>query len=91
MAQAKITLTYATNTAPTGLRGVAEKMFVDEIEKQTNGEVKVRAFWGESLLKGKEILKGVQDGVADMGHVNINYYPKRLLLNSGIMLFPRDR
>lgn len=83
-----MTLTYATNTAPTGLRGVAEKMFVDEIEKQTNGEVKVRAFWGESLLKGKEILKGVQDGVADMGHVNFNYYPKRLLLNSGIMLFP---
>jgi TRAP-type C4-dicarboxylate transport system substrate-binding protein len=86
--QAEITLTYATNTAPTGLRGVAEKMFVDEITTQTNGEVKVRAFWGQSLLKGKEILKGVQDGVADMGHVNINYYPKRLLLNSGIMLFP---
>ena len=88
VAQAKITLTYATNTAPTGLRGIAEKMFVEEIEKQTNGEVKVRPFWGESLLKGKEILKGVQDGVADMGQVNVNYYPKRLLLNSGLMLFP---
>lgn len=85
-AQAKVTLTYATNTAPTGLRGIAEKMFVDEIEKQTKGEVQIKAFWGESLLKGSEILKGVQDGIADMGHINFNYYPNRLLLNSGINL-----
>lgn len=85
--QAKVTLTYATNTAPTGLRGIAEKMFVDEIEKRTKGEVQIKAFWGESLLKGSEILKGVQDGVADMGHINSNYYPNRLLLNSAINLF----
>ncbi|WP_337998115.1 TRAP transporter substrate-binding protein DctP [Oleispirillum naphthae] len=84
-----LTLTYATNTAPTGLRGIAEKMFLDEISTQSGGAIKVRAYWGESLLKGKEILKGVSDGVVDMGHVNTAYYPKRLLLNSGLMMFPQ--
>ncbi|KIX14458.1 TRAP transporter substrate-binding protein [Dethiosulfatarculus sandiegensis] len=85
--QAKaLTLTYATNTTPTGLRGEAEKMFLDEIEKQTNGKVKVRPYWGQSLLKGKEILKGIKDGVVDMGHINVNYYPKRLTLNSAVIL-----
>jgi TRAP-type C4-dicarboxylate transport system substrate-binding protein len=81
-----ITLTYATHTGPTGLRGEVEAMFLEEIEKQTNGRVKVRPYWGSSLLKGKEILKGVNDGVVDMGIVNINYYPKRLILNSGVVL-----
>lgn len=89
-AEAKtITMTYATNTAPTGLRGIAEKMFIDEIERLSEGKVKVRAYWGQSLLKGKEILKGVKDGVAVMGHININYYPNRLVNNSAITLFQR--
>lgn len=87
-AEAKnITITYATNTAPTGLRGIAEKMFVDEIERLSDGRLKVRAYWGQSLLKGKEILKGVKNGVCDMGHVNINYYPNRLVKNSALTLF----
>ena len=81
-----IKLTYATNTAPTHLRGEAEKMFLEEIEKQSNGQVKINPFWGQSLLKGKEILKGVKDAVVDMGHVNANYYPKRLILNGSLGL-----
>ncbi len=81
-----IKLTYASNTAPTHLRGEAEKMFLEEIEKQSNGQVKVNPFWGQSLLKGKEILKGVNDAVVDMGHVNANYYPKRLILNGSLGL-----
>lgn len=84
-----ITLTYATNTGPTGLRGIAEKMFVEEIEKLSKGKVKVRVYWGQSLLKGKEILKGIKNGITDMGHVNINYYPNRLVKNSALTLFQR--
>ncbi len=89
-AEAKtMTLTYATNTAPTGLRGIAEKGFLDEIERLSEGKIKIRAYWGQSLLKGKEILKGVKDGTVNMGHVNINYYPNRLVKNSAITLMQR--
>ncbi|MFM2476059.1 TRAP transporter substrate-binding protein DctP [Celerinatantimonas sp. MCCC 1A17872] len=82
------TLTFASNTALSGLRGEAEKGFVDTLEKVSHGEIKVVPYWGGSLLKGNEILDGVKNGVADMGFVNINYYPTRLLLNSAFQLFP---
>jgi len=81
-----IVLTAATNTAPTGLKGKAEMLFFEEIEKLTNGKVKVEVYWGESLLKGKEILKGAQDGVVNIGNINPNYYPKRMALNGGFIL-----
>ncbi|BCS96635.1 ABC transporter substrate-binding protein [Desulfoluna limicola] len=81
-----ITLTYATNTAPVGLRGMAEKAFVEEVERLGNGKINVEVFWEQSYLKDKEILEGVKDGTVDMGHVNINYYPGRLVVNGAITL-----
>ena len=83
------TLTFATNTAPNNLRGIAETIFLEELAAQSDGEIEVIPYWGSSLMDGREILGGVRDGVADMGFVNINYYPNRLLLNSSFMLFPR--
>lgn len=73
--------TYATNCPENTMRGVAEKQFIEELETLSNGRIKIMAYWAQSLVKGKEILKSVQDGVVDLGFININYYPKRLLLN----------
>ncbi len=73
--------TYATNCPENTMRGVAEKQFLEELEKLSNGRIKIMPYWAQSLVKGKEILKSVQDGVVDLGFININYYPKRLLLN----------
>lgn len=81
-----ITLTYATNTAPLGLRGIAEQAFIDEVERLGKGKIHVKVFWEQSYLKDKEILEGVKDGTVDMGHVNINYYPGRLVVNGAITL-----
>jgi TRAP-type C4-dicarboxylate transport system substrate-binding protein len=86
-ANAKIvTLTAATNTAPPGLKGKAEQLFFEEAEKHAGGKLKFQVYWGQSLLKGKEILKGTQDGVVDVGNINPNYYPKRMALNGGFSL-----
>lgn len=87
-AQAAETLTYATNTAPTGLRGEAEKGFIDALTEVSGGELEVVPYWGASVLKGDETLGGVKNGVADMGFININYYPNQLLLNGAFQLFP---
>ena len=84
-----IKLTLADSTAPVGLRGNGVKIFIEEIEKYTNGRVEVEVYWGESLLKAKEILNGVQEGVVDMGYINPNYYPKQLLLNGSFAIYPR--
>jgi TRAP-type C4-dicarboxylate transport system substrate-binding protein len=84
-----ITLTFATNTAPVGLRGIAEKGFVEEIERLGEDRIRIKVYWRQSYLIDKEILDGVKDGTVDMGHVNINYYPNRLLVNGGITLLQR--
>ena len=81
-----VTLTFATNNPPAGLKGDAEKIFIEELEKASTGEIKVKPFWAGSLLNIKEMLKGISDGVVDMGYVNVAYYPKKLTLNSGILL-----
>lgn len=75
------TFTFATNCPENTMRGMAEKQFLEELETLSNGRIKVVSYWAQSLVKGKEILKSVQDGVVDLGFININYYPKRLLLN----------
>lgn len=82
------TLTYATNTAPSGLRGAAEKGFIDTLNEVSGGEIEVVPYWGSSVMKGDEILGGVKNGVTDMGYINMNYYPNQLLLNSAFQIFP---
>ena len=84
-----VTLSFATNTAPNNMRGEAESIFIEELEKASDGEIKVVPYWGSALMEGSEILGGVRDGVADMGFININYYPNQLLLNSAYNLFPK--
>ena len=83
-----VTLSFATNTPPNNMRGDAETIFIEELQKASGGDITVIPYWGASLMEGAEILGGVRDGVADMGFVNINYYPNQLLLNSAYNLFP---
>ena len=82
-------LTLADSTAPVGLRGEGVKIFTEEVEKHTNGKVKVDVHWGGSLLKAKEILNGIQDGIVDIGFINPNYYPQQMIATSAFALFPK--
>ena len=82
-------LKFATNALPNYLRGQAEQSFLKEVEKQTEGELSFITYFDSILLKGEEILDGVASGTVDLGHLNIAYYPKRLILNSAIYLIQR--
>ena len=73
-----ITLTFSTDATPGSLRGNAEEMFFNEVEKLSNGEIKIKKFWGSSLMGPKETLKGVENGVVDMAIVLAARYPRRL-------------
>lgn len=84
-AEAKI-YRFVSNAPENTMRGHIEDLYLREVERLSDGEIKIQRFWAQSLVKGKEILKSVQDGVADFGFINPAYYPKRLLLLNGIML-----
>ena len=72
-------LTLADSTAPTGLRGDSVKILLEEIDKYTNGKVKIDVYWSEALLKANEMLAGVQNGITDIGYIGVNYYPTQLI------------
>jgi len=83
-----ITLTLAMYQYPPGLGGVNIEILKDELTKKTDGKVELKVYWGGSLLKGKEILRGVADGTVDMGQLNPNYYPNILPLNGAYAVVP---
>jgi TRAP-type C4-dicarboxylate transport system substrate-binding protein len=69
-----ITLRFGEH-APTVMgRSVLTYWFAKELERRTEGKVKVNVFWGESLAKGRELLKAVQTGIADMAYMASAYY-----------------
>lgn len=82
-------LKYSDHDPSGGLRTAFYKsVFLDEIEKQTNGRIKIQDFWGGALFSSPEVLQGVADGVTDMGMVFADHYPKQLLLHQGFKVFP---
>jgi len=58
------------------------------VEKRTNGQVKIQTFWAGSLVKTKETLDAVQNGMVDIGLVNAPHYPDKLpLINMQMPVF----
>lgn len=88
-AQAKekpITLTYAF-FAPAGtFPGKQMAHWAAEIEKRTDGLVKVKTFPGGTLLGARDMYDGVLRGVADIGLGSPSYDPGRFPLTSGVSL-----
>lgn len=62
-----INLTYSNFFPPTHFNGQLGASWAKEIEKRTDGRVKITYFPGGSLLKGSAICDGVIKGVTDIG------------------------
>ncbi|MGB3413320.1 MAG: C4-dicarboxylate TRAP transporter substrate-binding protein [Microbacteriaceae bacterium] len=54
--------------------------YFEEVEKASNGTIKIDQFWDGSLLDGPSSLAGVSDGRVDMVHVPTIYNPSELPL-----------
>lgn len=78
-AQAKtITLRYASYNPPRGMGAQTAMWMMDEITKRSEGKVKFQQYFGGTLIKARETLRGVQQGTADMGYLFVPYFPKEL-------------
>lgn len=53
-------------------------IFLEEIEKATNGRVKITTYPGGTLIAGGDIFDGVARGTADMGHESLSWVEGRL-------------
>ncbi|MBN1277767.1 MAG: TRAP transporter substrate-binding protein [Deltaproteobacteria bacterium] len=74
---ADFNLTYSNFFPPTHFNGKLGDEWAKEIEKRTDGKVKITYFPGGSLLKGPAIYDGVLKGVTDIGMSCFAYTPGR--------------
>lgn len=82
----EITLKYAF-FAPAGTFPGKQMMhWAEEVNKRTNGKVKIETFPGGSLLGAREMWDGVSMGVTDIGLSAPTYDPGRFPLTSGMAL-----
>lgn len=77
-AAAETILRYAEYGPDRGTTAELLRAFGEEIEAGTNGEVKVQFVFGGALINAKDVLRGVGDGVADMGTAVGVYTPSEL-------------
>lgn len=70
-----IRLTYANFPPAFTVPCVQMERWKTEVETRTNGQVLVETFPGGTLLKAKNMLRGVVEGQADIGCVGMSYLP----------------
>jgi len=74
----KITLRYASYNPPRGMGAQTAMWMMDEIAKRSEGKVTFQQYFGGTLIKARETLRGIQRGTADMGYLFVPYFPKEL-------------
>ncbi len=71
-----ITLRFAHQNPDTGLSTKdCVEPWLKQIEKATGGKVKIQAYYGETLVKGKDMWNGVKMGITDIGWAFHGYWP----------------
>ena len=88
LAQEKvIKLTYSDHNPPTAWCTVnATEPWAKQIEKATNGRVKVERYYAEAMIKGTDAWMALKSGVVDMAWCSHGYWPGMTPLSDVITL-----
>lgn len=79
-----VELNFASYIGQSAPQSQAAEWWADQVEKRSDGRIKVKSTYQEALLKAADILGGVSDGRADLGYISNAYYPAELPLSSVI-------
>ena len=71
-----ITLTYSNFFPPTHIQSKLADAWCKEVEKRTNGRVKIQYFPGQTLTKATQNYDGVVQGLSDLGLMPFRVYPR---------------
>lgn len=81
-----INLTFSVFFPPTHAHAIASMEMAKEIEKRTNGQVKITVFPGGTLTKAPVCYDGVVKGISDLGHSAFAYTRGRFPLMEAVDL-----
>ncbi len=73
-----IKLKFANYFPPPAKQSKICEEFIAEVEKRTNGRVKIQYFAGGSLLRAPAIYNGIETGIADIGYSHVFYTAGRM-------------
>lgn len=85
-ASAGTSLTYANFFPPTHIQSKLAEDWCQEVEKRTNGAVKIKYFPASTLLNPVNMYDGVVNGIADIGFTVLAYSRGRFTVASAIDL-----
>jgi TRAP-type C4-dicarboxylate transport system substrate-binding protein len=85
-AQAQIKLSYANFPPAPTFPCVQMERWKAEVEKRTNGKVKVDTYPGSTVLQAKNMFDGVAAGTADIGCSCPSYFPGMFPVVEGVDL-----
>ncbi|KAA1172305.1 hypothetical protein FWJ25_14015 [Marinobacter salinexigens] len=77
-------LSYGSYLPPHHPTSTGMKVFFDEVESGTEGDIKFNFFPSGAAASGKELLSAVRDGMIDGGFLVTVYYPTSLPANTTI-------
>ena len=81
-----VELTYSIFLPPQHAQAKAAIAWAEEIEKRTNGSVKISTFPGGTLTKGPKVYEGVVSGISDIGNSCFAYTKGRFPVMQAIDL-----
>jgi TRAP-type C4-dicarboxylate transport system substrate-binding protein len=67
---------------PTNVFADANTWILREVEKRSNGRVKIEYYWSGSLVPAKKMVDGLKSGLTDIGFVIAGYFPGMLPLTT---------
>ncbi len=85
-ALAKTTLSYANFFPPTHIQSQLAESWCAEVVKRTNGEVSIKYFPGQTLVKAPQTYDAVVNGISHVGMTVLAYSPGRFPISSAIDL-----
>jgi len=68
-----VTLTYSTFFPPTHIQAITSENWCKEVEKRTDGRVKIQFFPGQTLTRAPQTYEAITDGIADIGVAALAY------------------
>ena len=86
-AEAKtLKLTYSCFFPPTHIQSKLAESWSKEVEKRTNGRIKVEYYAGQTLTKAKQCYDGTVEGISDLGFSVLAYTRGRFPVMSAVDL-----
>jgi TRAP-type C4-dicarboxylate transport system substrate-binding protein len=78
-AGADTVLTFGEPGPNRGARANATKWFAEQVEKRSDGDLKIKIMWGGALFKANASRQSIAAGVVDMGTIIPDYFLKEMV------------